>query len=208
MPVERIRNRFRTVSEPSNRPEISASSISTVPLNRPDSAISITWLSCSLASTVPIDPGLYATAFDREGCGYELRRYGPKGDERLIGQDHLPRGRMLVSLNAIEPDSFVPLIQCGGWSPWSALYEPLVVAGAGDYWIGDLAHGVWSVPEGCYWEEVADFRGARLADVVASGRGPSTLLIDDESLGLRVRECERPLVMTTPLLPTLHHLHQ
>jgi hypothetical protein len=143
-----------------------------------------------------LGPGLYTTAFDTEGCSYELRRDGPRGGgDLVIGQDRLADGRMLVFLNEIEPDLFLPSPDCGRWSPWVPPDEPLVEADPGDYWIGDLAMGRWSVPVGCLWEEVADFRGARLADVVDSGRGPGTFVIDEDTLGIRFRDCDDPLVL-------------
>jgi hypothetical protein len=149
----------------------------------------------SLAGIVALEPGLYATAFDGQDCSYELVRYDRQGEERIIGQDRLSEGRMLVSLNEIEPDVFVPSPQCGGWSLWSPLVEPLVTAEPGDYWVGDLTLGLWEVPEGCLWEEVVDFRGARLSDVVESGRGPQRITIDDDTLGIRFRGCDHPLVL-------------
>ncbi len=143
----------------------------------------------SLAPTEAIEPGLYASAFTAEGCSYELRRINRSGDDRLIGQERLAAGRLLVSIDPIEPDVFSSVPQCRSWTPWSPLVEPLVVATAGDYWVGDLARGIWSVPDGCLWEKVVAFRGARLADVTESGRGPAPFVVDDETLGLRIRDC-------------------
>ncbi|MEL6983139.1 MAG: hypothetical protein AAFO29_12010, partial [Actinomycetota bacterium] len=136
----------------------------------------------SLAPAEDIVPGLYASSFDAEGCSYELRRVDRSGDDRLIGQERLGDGRLLVSLNPIEPDVFSSVPQCRSWVPWSPLVAPLVQASAGDYWIGDLAKGTWSVPDGCLWEKVVAFRGARLADVTDSGLGPEELVVDDETM--------------------------
>ncbi len=144
----------------------------------------------SLAPTGWIEPGLYASPLDVEDCGYELHRL-VRDDERLIGHDRLSTGRLLVSLNPIEPDLFRPTQQCRQWAPWVPLAEPLVAAGDGDYWVGDLAPGTWAVPEGCLWEHVVAFRGARLADVTSSGRGPRPLVVDQETLGVRIRGCDR-----------------
>lgn len=145
----------------------------------------------SLAPTEDIAPGLYTSSFDAEGCSYELRRVDRSGEERLIGQERLSAGRLLVSLNPIEPDVFSSVPQCQSWTPWSPLVTPLVQAGAGDYWIGDLARGVWSVPDGCLWEKVVAFRGARLADVTDSGIGPEPLVVDEDTMGVRIRGCQR-----------------
>lgn len=147
----------------------------------------------SLAPTEDIAPGLYTSAFDAEGCSYELRRVDRSGEERLIGQERLSEGRLLVSINPIEPDVFSSVPQCRSWTPWSPLVAPLVRAGAGDYWIGDLARGTWSVPDGCLWEKVVAFRGARLADVADSGIGPEPLVVDEDTMGVRIRGCERPI---------------
>lgn len=155
----------------------------------------------SLAPTEAIEPGLYASAFTAEGCSYELRRVDRSGDERLIGQERLARGRLLVSINPIEPDVFSSVPQCRSWAPWSPLVEPLVRATVGDYWIGDLARGTWSVPDGCLWEKVVAFRGARLADVTDSGRGPEPLIVDEDTLGLRIRDCERPVELVEAAPP-------
>ncbi|MEM9561558.1 MAG: hypothetical protein AAGA93_03005 [Actinomycetota bacterium] len=144
----------------------------------------------SLAPTGWIEPGLYAAPLDVEDCGYELRRF-VKDDERLIGQDRLSSGRLLVSLNPVEPDLFRPTLECRQWAPWVPLAEPLVAAGDGDYWVGDLAPGTWAVPEGCLWEHVVAFRGARLVDVTSSGRGPRPLVVEADTLGVRIRGCDR-----------------
>ncbi len=147
----------------------------------------------SLASSEPIVPGLYATEFGMTNCSYQLRRFGGEFGDRVIGQDRLRRGRVLVSLNAIEPDFFIAAPDCGAWSPWSPLVRPLVVAADGDYWSGDLRSGLWTVPEGCLWEKVVAFRGAELSDVVESAWGPADLVVDDGVLGIRIRNCDRPL---------------
>lgn len=155
----------------------------------------------SLASTESIEPGLYASAFTAEGCSYELRRINRSGDDRLIGQERLASGRLLVSIDPIEPDVFSSVPQCRSWTPWSPLVEPLVSATAGDYWIGDLAMGTWSVPDGCLWEKVVAFRGARLADVTDSGRGPTALIVDRETLGVRIRDCASAIELTEAAAP-------
>ena len=141
----------------------------------------------------PLEPGLYATAFGVENCSYQLRSVMQDRREAVIGEDRLLRGRMLVSVNEIEPDSFSAVPQCGEWAPWSPLVEPLRVAGDGDYWIGDLARGTWSVPDGCMWEKVVGFRGAELFDVQSSGNGTDPLVVDEDTVGVRVRGCDRPM---------------
>ncbi len=143
----------------------------------------------TLAARGEVEPGLYATTFDTVGCSYELRRVMSSGIERAIGTDSLATGRMLVWINEIEPDSFVANPSCGEWVPWSPLVAPMRSAGNGDYWIGDLATGEWEVPSDCYWEKVVGFRGAELADIVDSGRGPGVLIIDNETYGVRIRGC-------------------
>lgn len=145
----------------------------------------------SLAPQGEVMPGLYATSFDTIDCSYELRRIMKDKTDQVIGGDSLGAGRMLVSINEIEPDSFIATPQCGEWIHWSPLVEPLTVASNGDYWIGDLARGEWLVPAGCVWEKVVAFRGAELADVVESGVGPALLVVDGDTPGVRVRGCER-----------------
>ncbi|MGB5756289.1 MAG: hypothetical protein WBM50_05195 [Acidimicrobiales bacterium] len=149
----------------------------------------------SLADLGLVAPGLYATAFGVSDCSYEIRRVSTDKVEKVIGEDRLSRGRMLVTLNEIEPDVFVSMPQCGQWASWSPLIEPLIVAGNGDYWIGDLARGSWSVPVGCVWEKVVGFRGAVLADVEESAAGPRPLVVDSDTLGVRIRNCEQPLTL-------------
>ncbi len=149
----------------------------------------------TLADIGRLAPALYATTFGVADCSYELRRVSTDRVERVIGADRLARGRMLVSLNEIEPDAFVSAAQCGEWATWSPLVEPLTVAGNGDYWIGDLARGTWSVPAGCMWEKVVGFRGAVLADVEDSAAGPLPLDVDEDTLGVRIRGCKRPLTL-------------
>lgn len=141
----------------------------------------------------PLEPGLYATAFGVKDCSYQLRSVMRDRRDTVIGQDRLLQGRMLVTINEIEPDSFAAAPQCGDWAPWSPLVEALTVAGDGDYWIGDLAEGSWTVPEGCMWEKVVGFRGAELFDVQQSGNATEPLVVDDETVGLRVRGCDRPM---------------
>jgi len=139
-------------------------------------------------------PGLYATAFGVEDCSFELRRIMKTKKEAVIGRDRLDEGRMLVSINEIEPDSFSAVPQCGRWMPWSPVVEPLTVIGDGDYWIGDLKTGTWDAPHGCIWEKVVSFRGAKLWDVQDSGYGPQPLVVDDETLGVRIRGCDADFV--------------
>ncbi|MEM7272036.1 MAG: hypothetical protein AAF547_03050 [Actinomycetota bacterium] len=143
-------------------------------------------------------PGRYGTSFGVEGCSFELRRVMRTRVEEVIGRDHLAEGRLLVDINGIEPDRFVSSPECGDWVPWSPVAEPLQEAGNGDYWIGDLAHGTWTVPEGCIWEEVVGFRGANLWDVKDSAWGPTELVIDDETLGIRLRNCHLPMTLDDP----------
>jgi len=154
-------------------------------------------------STLPsIKPGLYATQFGMDRCEYELRRIMDDNRDHVIGHDQLIQGRMLVSINEYEPDSFVATESCGEWSPWSPLVEPLTVAGDGDYWVGDLEIGFWDVPRGCLWEKVTSFRGAQLADVEASGVGPGELSIDQFTIGVRVRHCSAiPMSLSDKPLP-------
>ena len=137
-----------------------------------------------------IVPGLYTTDFGVIDCEYELRRIMDDNRDHVIGHDRIGQGRMMVSINEVEPDSFVATETCGEWSPWSPLVDPLTVAGTGDYWIGDLAVGIWSVPRECYWEKVVSFRGALFADVEATGAGPGELTVDQFTLGIRIRHCD------------------
>ena len=104
----------------------------------------------------------------------------------------------MVTINTVEADIFRPLPQCGSWTPWSPLAEPLVTADNGDYGAGDLARGVWAVPEGCLWEKVVAFRGARLVDVVESARGEGELVIDRDLVGLRLRDCDVLMRLVEP----------
>ncbi len=143
----------------------------------------------SLSGPGQLAPGIYATAFDVRECSFELRRIMKNKREAVIGEDRLSQGRMLVSINEIEPDTFSSVPNCGDWIPWSPLEVPLTIIGNGDYWIGDLATGTWTVPTDCMWEKVVGFRGAKLWDVQDSGHGPEPLVIDDETLGVRIRGC-------------------
>lgn len=143
-----------------------------------------------------ITPGLYATELNTEGCSYELWRVMKRTREnRVIGEDYLQSGRMLVSINGIEPDWFTSTAACGEWFEWRPRTDPGAPADNGDYWAGDLARGLWEVPSGCLWEKVAGFRGAALRDVVENGRGPQLLLVDEDTVGLRLRGCEEPITL-------------
>lgn len=143
-----------------------------------------------------ITPGLYATDFETEGCSYELWRVMKRTREnRVIGEDYLASGRMLVSINGIEPDWFSSTAACGEWFEWRPRTDPGAPADNGDYWAGDLARGFWEVPSGCLWEKVAGFRGAALHDVVENGRGPHRLLVDEDTVGLRLRGCKEPVTL-------------
>ncbi len=142
-----------------------------------------------------IEPGLYATAYDTAGCSYQLTRVMVDRSVALIGEDSLAAGRMLVNINEIEPDWFTSSPGCGAWYRWTPLRVPLNRAANGDYWVGDLAKGVWQVPAGCRWEKVVSFRGAMLHDVTAYGKAPSPLVVDDETFGLRVRGCTSELTL-------------
>jgi hypothetical protein len=142
-----------------------------------------------LAYRGPLEPGIYASASDGTDCQYELRRTTRRVGERVIGHDRLLEGRMLVTLNEVEPDTFVSTPGCGDWTPWSPPETALMNAGDGDYWLGDLAQGIWEVPDGCYWEKVVAFRGVDLADVIDNGTGPEELVVDEGTVGVRVRNC-------------------
>ena len=144
-----------------------------------------------------VGPGIYVTDFGLDSCEYELWRVLEDNKEHLIGQDEIRSGRLIVNLNVVEPDRFYSSPECGDWSEWTPLAEPLETAGNGDYWIGDLKKGTWSVPRGCIWERVSDFRGANLLDVKQSGLGPTEIAIDDEELGLRVRGCRSDLTFVS-----------
>lgn len=161
-----------------------------------------------------IAAGLYSTTFDAEDCAYQLLSgdisfdylYEPDPDDpeeytssrvrnngntaRAIGEDHLHRGRMLVSINGVEPDAITSTDGCGTWVPWSPLQRPLTRVPDGDYWKGDVADGEYSVPPGCLWEKVAAFRGGRLDDVVDGNLGPGTVMINAGTHGLRIRKCQ------------------
>ncbi|MGI9598967.1 MAG: hypothetical protein ACR2QK_22580 [Acidimicrobiales bacterium] len=147
----------------------------------------------SLAKQGQLAPGLYATEFGVRDCRYEIHRVDKSRTETMIGEDRLSEGRMLVTINEIEPDTFNAMPQCGDWVRWSPLVEPLTRAGNGDYWVGDLAAGTWTVPTDCVWEKVVGFRGAELVDVQDSAVGPAPLVVDDDTLGVRIRGCDAAL---------------
>ncbi len=180
-----------------------------------------------------LDAGLYTTTFDAEDCSYRLIRSGdvpfdylyepdPYDDEEYVGrrvgrddqvisvtgEDHLHQGRMLVSILGVESDSFTSATGCGSWMPWTPLLEPLTLATDGDYWIGDLAQGEWQVPPGCLWEKVVAFRGARIEDVVDGDRGPGTVMIDEGTAGVRIRQCQgQSLVRIGDAAPYVPYVH-
>lgn len=141
-----------------------------------------------------IVPGLYSTDFDATDCGYELWHVARKSRAaELIGEEYLAEGRLLVTINGIEPDWFIADHDCGDWYQWQPRPEPLAPAATGDYWVGDLAPGRWLVPDGCLWEQTVAFRGALLRDVAASGQGPDLIEVTDEPMGLRLRSCRTPI---------------
>lgn len=140
-----------------------------------------------------LTPGLYGTAFDAEDCSYQLRRVMRTRTEKVIGQEYLASGRLLVTINEIEPDRFIAAPTCGNWVRWSPVAEPLEIAENGDYWIGDLRAGTWETPTGCIWEKVVGFRGASLWDVEESARSPKPLVVDEDTLGVRIRGCSEPM---------------
>ena len=143
-----------------------------------------------------IMPGLYATSFDTEDCSYELWRVMRDRRSEIISEDYLASGRMLVTINGIEPDWFTSTEPCGEWYAWTPLPESLTEANNGDYWVGDLAHGVWDVPIPCRWEKVTGFRGANIHDVLDGARGPGTLTVDADTYGVRIRGCRHPMTLT------------
>ena len=151
-----------------------------------------------------IEAGLYSTAFETEGCSYQLWAVMRDRKVLAIGEEYLADGRLLVSVNAIEPDWFSASRRCGDWAEWVPPEEPLTNAANGDYWIGDLEMGLWEVPEGCHWEKVVAFRGGKLEDIVDSG-GSGALLIDSETYGLRLRRCHSPIRLARPLDDLGHH---
>jgi len=142
-----------------------------------------------------ISPGLYSTPFHVQNCSYELRALVDGERIQTVGQEFLSRGRVLVLIDDVEPDWFESSTNCHQWMPWQPLQHPLtslVLAGNGDYWKADLAQGTWEVPEPCTWSKVTAFRGASLTDVVAVGGPETSLIIDEATLGVRIRGCITP----------------
>lgn len=144
-----------------------------------------------------ITPGLYATSFETEECSYELWRVMRSRESKAIAEEYLSAGRLLVTINGIEPDWFTSTDSCGEWREWSPQPEPLTMAENGDYWIGDLTEGTWLVPRSCRWEKVVGFRGGFLYDVVEHGQGPGVVNIDDEIPGFRLRGCREPMTVSS-----------
>lgn len=152
-----------------------------------------------VSGTIPA--GVYVTPVGVKDCEFELWRTMEDGSEQMIGSDYLKEGRMIVSINEVEPDRFYSSEGCGEWSPWSNFTEELLYTSNGDYWTGDLKKGVWKVGAGCVWERVRDFRGTALVDSVETGLGPDRVAIGEESLGLRVRGCLQPLEFESSSVP-------
>ena len=142
-------------------------------------------------------PGTYATDPTAHDCTYQLWRVMRKSrTEEVIGEDQLSSGRLLVTIDGTEPDWFTATVGCGGWHQWVPRADRTAPIVNGDYGPGDLAPGVWDVPEGCLWEKVAAFRGAQLHDVVSNGQGPTKLVIEsDEPVGLRLRSCQAEVTL-------------
>ena len=140
-------------------------------------------------------PGLYAMGFGVSDCSYEIRRVSPDKVEKVIGVDRLSRGRMLVTLNEIEPDAFVSMPQCGQWASWSPLIEPLIVAGNGDYWIGDLAREAGRCRSAACGRRWWDSVGPSWPTWRNPQPGPRPLVVDADTLGVRVRNCEQPITL-------------
>ena len=134
-------------------------------------------------------------------CSYELTRIAEDGSIQVVGADSITEGRLVVNINGIEPDFFYSTPGCGEWAEWSPLIEPLSVIGNGDYWVGDLALGTWQPGPGCIWERVSDFRGAQLADVVASGTDDDQFAIDEGMSGIRIRNCDNRSVLLDESIP-------
>ncbi len=145
-----------------------------------------------------IEPGLYATAADATDCRFELWRVMRDRSTRIIGEEHLGDGRLLVTIDDLEPDWLTAAESCGDWYRWQPRSTPLDEAGNGDYWRGDLERGIWFVPQPCRWEKVVAFRGVRLSDVVDAGSGPGSLTVDGDTLGVRVRGCRSPMSLSSP----------
>ncbi|MFV0260410.1 MAG: hypothetical protein ACK5PP_18410 [Acidimicrobiales bacterium] len=146
-----------------------------------------------VAETLPlgrVEPGLYATGFDTEGCRYELWRMMADRHPGVIGEEALSDGRLLVTIDGVEPDWFASAAECGRWVAWTPLAQPLTRADDGDYWTGDLAVGEWTVPPGCRWEKVVAFRGVQVLDVIDSGATGEPLIVDAETTGVRIRGCQ------------------
>ena len=159
-----------------------------------------------------IGPGLYATPMGVSDCEYQLWRepnlkppyskstYKSTDSElagpRVIGEDHIGYGRMLVSLNNVEPDWFTSSEGCIGWSKWTRPDAPLTRAGNGDYWSGDLEVGEWNIPKPCRWSKVVAFRGAALHDIADSGANNKPLVIDEHTMGVSIRGCMAGIVPT------------
>lgn len=150
-----------------------------------------------LSELPEIDPGIYTTDFDVEDCSYTLSAVHRDRKERDIGSDEVNQGRLIVTIEELEPDRFTADEACGSWSRWSPLANQLTSAGNGDYWTGDLAPGLWEVPQGCFWEKVLAFRGSRVSDVADSGIGPAPLRVSRTTPGVRIRGCSEPITFVS-----------
>ncbi len=147
-----------------------------------------------------LEPGLYATTGETDECTYQLWRVMRKTRQgQIIGEENLSGGRLLVTIDGIEPDWFTASIGCGQWQRWTPRADPTAPITSGDYGPGDLAHGTWQIPQGCLWEQVVAFRGASLRDVNASGQGPAVVEIDDSGTGLRLRSCQGAATFDPPV---------
>ena len=142
-----------------------------------------------------IAPGLYMAEATGGPCNFELWRMMIDGQARVIGEDFLQSGRLLVVIDDVEPDWFVSSSTCSPWQPWEPRPDPTAPAADGDYAAGDLAPGIWVVPDDCLWEQVVSFRGGELRDVVASAQGPRPLIVDETTIGVRIRSCVEPITL-------------
>ncbi len=147
-----------------------------------------------------IEPGLYSTDFDATECTYELWHVERRSrTEKLIGTDSLASGRLLVTINGIEPDWFLSDHTCGDWYRWRPRPDPTGPLPDGDYWADDVAPGRWYLPDECLWELTGAFRGARLGDVVESAQGPGLFEFPGGPVGLRLRGCTNGASFIDPL---------
>jgi hypothetical protein len=136
-----------------------------------------------------VEEGRYRSV-DASGCYWE-RLSGLSGDfEEINANGNGTGGPVIVDIDG--SDVAFSSSRCGIWLPHEPAEEPVATFAEGDWVVGDIAPGIYTVEDvsGCYWQRNAGFSGS-FDDIIANGNvdGRATVGILESDEGFSSSRC-------------------